>query len=275
MNAPLRFGVLSYVNCLPMTLGLERGKVGDASLAISHGAPADLNRMMAGGELDVSMISTAEFLERRCRYQRLLDFSLWCDGWVESVILFSPLSKAELSEKASITLTVTPESATSVALLQLLQPKAVTEAFSSLEQARVGLMESAIYQGILLIGDSALNPPAWTAGLHAHDLGEWWKERTGCAMTYAVWVARADLDDESLENANSLLNASREWGLRLPPELLDEARRRCGLDVERLRQYFTRLQYRSSVRSAEGLIEFGGRWALNHLIGRPPALAGR
>lgn len=275
MNGPLRFGVLSYVNCLPMTLALEQGEVTDACLSLRRGAPADLNRMMAGGELDVSMVSTAEFLERRCRYQRLVDFSLWCDGWVESVTLFSPYSKTELNHWSTTVLAVTPESATSVALLELLQPQAVTVAFETLEQARADLLESRITQGVLLIGDTALNPPAWTAGLHAHDLGEWWKESTACAMTYAVWVARADLDEERLAMANRLLRASREWGLRLPPELLAEGHRRCGLDEERLRQYFTRLQYVTNTRSAEGLMEFGGRWALNRLIERPPALAGR
>jgi chorismate dehydratase len=272
-NSPLRFGVLSYVNCLPATLALESGRVGDPRLVLSHGSPAELNAMMAAGELDVSLVSTAEFLDRRPLYQRLPDFSLWCDGWVESVTLHSPYDKEQLASMQPV-FAVTPESATSVILLQLLLPNAQTVTFESLRQAQSGL-EDGTFQGVLFIGDRALQPPEWAKEMNAHDLGQWWTERTGLPMTFAVWVARAELDPERVKLATSLLAASREWGQRLEPELLAEGERRSGVDQERLRRYFGRLQYQTTARSAEGLIEFGGRLVLNRLIGRPPALAGR
>jgi chorismate dehydratase len=274
MSAPLRFGVLSYVNCLPATLALETGRVGDPRLQLSHGSPAELNAMMAAGELDVSLVSTAEFLDRRPLYQRLPDFSLWCDGWVESVTLHSPLSKEQLLD-ASPVFAVTPESATSVALLQLLVPRARLVPFSSLEQARSGLQDGS-FQGVLLIGDRALQPPDWARELQAHDLGAWWKERSGLPMTFAVWVARAELDTERVQLATQLLAASRQWGQQLTPELLAEGEARSGVDQERLRRYFQRLQYKTTARSAEGLVEFGGRLVLNRLLDTPTvALVGR
>lgn len=275
MNAPLRFGVLAYVNTLPMTLALESGRVGDPRLVLSHGTPAELNAMMAAGELDVSLVSTAEFLDRRPLYQRLPDFSLWCDGWVESVTLHSPLAKEAFAEMTPV-FAVTPESATSGALLQILVPHARTVSFESLEQARAGLADGS-FHGVLLIGDKALHPPDWTQGMQAHDLGQWWKERTSLPMTFAVWVARVELDAERVRLAADLLAASRDWGLRLEPELLAEGERRCGVEQDRLRAYFQRLQYQTTSRSAEGLVEFGGRLALNRLkTQRPPAaLAGR
>lgn len=273
MTSPLRFGVLSYVNCLPATLALETGRVGDPRLRLSSGSPAELNARMAAGELDVSLVSTAEFLERRPLYQRLPDFSLWCDGWVESVTLHSAYSKDELATLSPV-FAVTPESATSVALLQILVPRARTVCFESLEQARAGLRDGS-FHGVLFIGDRALQPPDWARTLKAHDLGEWWKERTGLPMTFAVWVARADLDAARVQLATRLLAASREWGRRLEPELLAEGEKRSGVDQERLRKYFQRLQYKTTTRSAEGLIEFGGRMVLNRLIGPSPALAGR
>ena len=278
MNSPLRFGVLNYVNCLPATLALETGRVGDPRLVLSHGSPAELNSMMAAGDLDVSLVSTAEFLDRRPLYQRLPDFSLWCDGWVESVTLHSPYSKEQLATMAPV-FAVTPESATSVALLQVLVPQARTVTFESVEQAHSGLSDGS-YHGVLFIGDRALQPPEWARVMNAHDLGQWWKERTGLPMTFAVWVARAELDPERVKLATNLLAASRKWGQLLEPELLAEGERRSGVDEERLRNYFGRLQYQTTARSAEGLIEFGGRLVLNRLkagpgMGRPPALAGR
>lgn len=273
MSAPLRFGVLSYANCLPVTMALETGRVGDPRLVLSHGSPAQLNAMMAAGELDVSLVSTAEFLDRRPLYQRLPDFSLWCDGWVESVTLYSPHSRQRLSEMSPV-FAVTPESATSVALLQILVPNATIVSYQNLEQAESGHKDGT-FQGVLFIGDQALCPPDWAREMIAHDLGEWWKERTGLPMTYAVWVARADLDAERVQLATDLLSASREWGQKLEPELLAEGRRRCGVDEERLGRYFRRLQYRTTARSAEGMVEFGGRMVLNRLMGRPPVLAVR
>lgn len=269
----LRFGVLNYVNCLPVTLGLESGRVGDPRLEISHGSPAELNAMMSAGELDVSLVSTAEFLDRRALYQRLPDFSLWCDGWVESVTLHSAHSKAAFAEMSPV-FAVTPETATSVALLQILVPNAKMVTFESLEQVENGLRDGR-FHGVLLIGDRALQPPDWAKALHAHDLGEWWKQRSGLPMTFAVWVARADLDAERLQLATKLLGASREWGKTLPAELLEQAQRRSGLEEERLRNYFCRLQYQTTMLSAEGLVEFGGRLALNRLLGKSPVLVGR
>ncbi len=281
MSQTLRFGILSYVNCLPATLALETGRVGDPSLEISHGSPAELNAMMASGDLDVSLVSTAEYLERRPQYQRLPEFSLWCDGWVESVTLYSPFSKEAFASLNPV-FAVTPETATSVALLQILVPNAQTMFFESAEQVEKGIASGA-FQGVLLIGDKSLSPPAWTSSLMAHDLGQWWQERTGLPMTYAVWVARVDLDSERLKLANDLLAASRAWGTTLPAELLAEGERRSGVGQERLKAYFQRLQYQTTAHSAEGLVEFGGRLVLNRLktessglrTERPPALAGR
>ncbi len=164
MSEQLRFGILSYVNCLPATYALESGAVGEGNLELTKGSPAELNNLMAHGDLDVSLVSTAEFLNRRERYRRLPGFSLWCDGFVESVTLYSPLSQQELLEGKPV-IAVTPESATSVALTQILVPGCYTRPFTSLEEAAKGLADGT-YQGVLLIGDKALDPPQWCAQYH-------------------------------------------------------------------------------------------------------------
>ena len=57
----LRFGVLSYLNCLPATLGLERRQVEADDWRLTLGHPAGLNQAMRQGRLDVSLVSAAEF----------------------------------------------------------------------------------------------------------------------------------------------------------------------------------------------------------------------
>lgn len=272
MSEQLRFGILSYVNCLPATFALESGAVGGGELKLTKGSPAELNSQMAAGDMDVSLVSTAEFLNRRERYRRLPGFSLWCDGWVESVTLYSPSSKEELLASKP-TVAVTPESATSVALTQILLPDCYTLPFQSLEEARNGLTEGR-YQGVLLIGDKALQPPDWCASYQAHDLGAWWKEKAYLPMTYAVWVARADLDKARIELATKLLEESLEWGRQHKDEVLAEGLRRCPLDRARLDDYFQRIHFQTTQKSAEGLLEFGGRLVLNRLLGRPRRMVG-
>ena len=252
---PLRFGVLTYLNCLPATLALEQGKVGGEEWRLSRGTPADLNGMMRRGELDVSLVSAAEFIENEERYQRLPEFSLWCQGKVESVCLFSPYDRAELESMASPNIAVTPESASSVALTELLLPRCRTEPFETDEGAEVGLRTQR-YQAVLLIGDKALQPPTWVHGLKVHDLCEWWSLERGLPMTFAVWVARRDIEPERLVAAQDVLRRSVEWGKENLPTVLAEGVARSVLSESRLKSYYERLNFEATPASEVGFREY-------------------
>ena len=265
----LRFGILDYINCLRATYALESGSLGTGQLEIIKGSPSQLNGLMSSGELDVSLVSTAEFLNRRHLYQRLGQHSLWCDGFVESVTLFSPLSQTELAT-SRYDLAVTSQSATSVALLQILCPGCQTVPFTDSSELREELLGEGGCQGMLLIGDDALQAPEWTSTLQSHDLSQWWTEQTSLPMTFAVWVAREGLEQERLDQANELLSESLAWGASHLDSVLAEAQARSGLDEDRIRTYLERIQFAPNIKAAEGLLEFGGRVALNSLLGRPP-----
>lgn len=258
MMSKLSFGVLTYLNCLPVTLALEEGRVGSDDLTVERGVPEELNRKMSGGKLDVSVVSTAEYLRNRELYTRLEGFGLWCDGPVESVCLYSKYSRDELLREPGL-IGVTPESATSVALAEILLDGAPTEPFGDLDEARDGI-ESGRYRAVLLIGDRSLEPPHWTAQLSVHDLGEWWKEKTGHPMVYAVWIARRGLDAEQIEVVRSLLGRSLDLGRADPQRVLEEGCRRSGLTAERLASYYGRLHYRTDPASEAGLLEFQERF---------------
>jgi chorismate dehydratase len=250
----LRFGVLSYINCLPATLALELKEVGANELDLWKGTPAQLNHAIRTGELDVSVVSAAEYLENPELYHRLEDFSLWCDGAVRSVCLFSHMQRDELATRA-VRLSVTPESATSVALTRILASQACTSPFTTLEEAEAYLIGERS-QGVLLIGDTALAPPVWTHALTAHDLGAWWKEVTGFPMTYAVWVARRDLGAQELDQARDILARSCQWGEREKKVVLEEAHRRSGLSIEHLDSYLSSIKFQVTRDSAAGYRRF-------------------
>jgi chorismate dehydratase len=264
----LRFGVLAYLNCLPATLGLEKGAVGGHDWTLRRGTPAELNRAMRDGELDVSLVSTAEFLDNEDRYTRLEEFSLWCDGPVESVCLFSNHTPGELGALTDGLIAVTPESASSVALTEILLPGCRTEPFASLEDARAGL-KSGRYEALLLIGDRALEPPVWTRELKVHDLSQWWAEASGHPMTFAVWVARQGLDPGRLNDARSLLNRSVEWGEAHFETVLSEACHRSELSSDRLSRYLEGIHFRTTPASQAGFLEYRSRLMRHRVFGRP------
>ena len=56
MSHRLRFGVLTYVNCLPATLAIEQELVGREELSLQFGTPSELNALMRKGDLDVSLV---------------------------------------------------------------------------------------------------------------------------------------------------------------------------------------------------------------------------
>ncbi|HWZ60243.1 MAG TPA: MqnA/MqnD/SBP family protein, partial [Gemmatimonadaceae bacterium] len=81
-------GRIPYVNCYPVYGAIDRGIVPlDAELVT--GVPTALNRRMADGTLDISVVSAVEYARDCERYLLLPDLAISCDGPVRSVMLFS------------------------------------------------------------------------------------------------------------------------------------------------------------------------------------------
>ena len=84
----MRVGRIPYINCYPVYGGIDRGVVSLQGELID-GVPTELNRQMAAGTLDVSVISAVEYARDAKRYLLLPDLSICSDGPVRSVVLFS------------------------------------------------------------------------------------------------------------------------------------------------------------------------------------------
>ena len=112
----MRIGRIPYVNCYPVYGAIDRGVVAlDGSLVT--GVPSALNKRMADGTLDISVVSAVEYARDARRYLLLPDLAISCDGPVQSVMLFSRRPAEELDGRRVI---VSRSSMTSVALLELL-----------------------------------------------------------------------------------------------------------------------------------------------------------
>src|SRR5688572_30621292 len=112
----MRVGRIPYVNCYPVYGAIDRGIV-SLDATIVDGVPTALNRQMAAGALDVSVISAVEYARDSQRYLLLPDLAISCDGPVRSVALFS---KRPVSELGGRRVLVSRSSMTSLALLELL-----------------------------------------------------------------------------------------------------------------------------------------------------------
>lgn len=255
----MRLGVLSYINSMPLSYGLESGQV-KTDCGVVSGEPAVLNGMAARGELDVTPISSIEFARLADSYQLVPGVCLAAPGPVQSVRLFSRVPLADLPGRSAA---VTTASATSRALLQVLVPGIVVEDLVGepvLDDRR---------PAVLLIGDRALEEVH--GANFVYDLAELWVRDTGLPMVFAVWIAsREFLADcpAALNEVEAALRRSLDWGERNRTEIMEEARRRTGLGPDRLKNYFSALQFRLDRPAAQGLLEFFRRAAAAGLI--PP-----
>ena len=265
-HRPPRLGRIPWINCYPVYAGLDRRHVPiDAELVT--GTAADLNDLLAAGELQVSVVPAVEYARNAAGYHLLPDLAISCDGPVRSVALFS---KRPVHELDGAMVLRTASSRTSILLLELLcrhrwrvQPRfATVRAESSDLDALAGFP----HQAVLVIGDAALLLAARAAYPYMTDLGLAWKEWTGLPFVFAVWAARRDADRESVAHLHGALLASRSWGLAHLDELAVAAADSTGIAVRTTREYLADLDYALSYRHLAGLTDFFRRLAQDGMV---------
>ena len=254
----MRIGRIPYVNCYPVYGAIDRGIVKlDAELV--DGVPTDLNRKMAAGALDISVVSAVEYARDADRYLLLPDLAISCDGPVRSVMLFSKRPAGELSSRDVI---VSKSSMTSVALLELLfenvwhsRPRFVP---GDAEVKDVVIAGSSAADARLVIGDAALVLGSNHRERYpfVYDLGQAWKEWTGQPFVFAVWVAQRATDVKEALVAHAGLIASRNWGLQHLSQLAEQAHTATGVARDVCAEYLSGLDYGLSYPHLAGLTEF-------------------
>ena len=274
-NERLRVGRIPYINCYPVYGAVDRGAV-QLNATLVDGVPTELNRRMAAGSLDVSVVSAVEYARDAKRYLLLPDLAISCDGPVRSVLLFSKRPAAELDGRRVL---VSRSSMTSVALLELLfehvwdaRPQFVP---ANAEITDVEGFGDEEHDARLVIGDAALllgsrlrahrRVPAGYQ--HGYDLGEEWKRWTGLPFVFAVWVAQRATPVAAALGLHATLIESRDWGLRHLDVLAGQAAATTGVDHRSCLEYLSGLDYGLSYHHLAGLTEFFRRLVL---AGRVP-----
>lgn len=263
---PLRLGRIPWINCFPVYGGIDRGVVPVAAELVT-GTAAELNDLLAAGELQVSVVSAVEYARGAAGYHLLPDLAISCDGPVRSVALFS---KRPVHELDGATVLRTASSRTSVLLLELLcrhrwriQPRFATARAESTDLAALAQLP---HEAVLVIGDACLVLAAQGIYPYMTDLGLAWKEWTGLPFVFAVWAARRDADARAVGGVHRSLLASREWGLGQLDDLAQAATDATGIAREVTRAYLGDLDYALSYRHLAGLTDFFRRLAQDGLV---------
>ncbi len=262
----LRLGRIPWINCFPIYGAIDRGQVQvDAELVT--GTAAELNDLLAAGELHLSVVSAVEYARAAASYHLLPDLAISCDGPVRSVALFS---RRPVHELDGATVLRTASSRTSVLLLELLcrhrwriRPRFATVRAESTDlEALAGFPHEAV----LVIGDACLVLAAQGAYPYMTDLGLAWREWTGLPFVFAVWAARRDADQGAVRHVHQGLLAAREWGLEHLDELAGAAAAATGIDPHVTRAYLGDLDYALSYRHLAGLTDFFRRLAQDGMV---------
>jgi chorismate dehydratase len=259
----MRVGRIPYVNCYPVYGAIDRGVV-TLRATLVDGSPSELNERIAGGHLDVSVVSAVEYARDSTRYLLLPDLAVSCDGPVRSVMLFSRRRAEDLGGRRVL---VSRSSMTSVALLELLfenvwqcAPRFIP---GDAELSDVSRFEREEHDARLVIGDAALLLGAGVPGAprypHVYDLGAMWKEWTDLPFVFAVWVALRSTPVKAALAVHAALIESRDWGLSHLPELARQAATTTGVVEPECVRYLTGLDYGLSYPHLAGLTSFFGR----------------
>ena len=258
----MKVGRIPYINCYPVYGAIDRG-IASLAAELVDGVPTALNRQMASGALDVSVVSAVEYARNADRYLLVPNLAISCDGPVRSVALFSKRPASELDGRPVI---VSRSSMTSAALVELLfehvwhaQPHFVP---GDAELSDLLDLDRDPHDARLVIGDAALLLTA-RRGAHermsyryVYDLGAEWKAWTGLPFVFAVWAAqRTSARDQALA-ACAALRASRDWGLDHLPDLARQAADVTGVAAATCLDYLSGLDYGLSYAHLAGLIEF-------------------
>ncbi|MFZ5452723.1 MAG: menaquinone biosynthetic enzyme MqnA/MqnD family protein [Thermodesulfobacteriota bacterium] len=254
MADKVRLGRIQYLNVLPIYFALEN-LFGENGFDLVTGTPADLNAGLRQGRVDLGSVSAMEYGRNFRDYFLLPDLSISSRGPVGSVLLFSRVPVAELDGRS---LLMSAHSASGAALLKVL----MAELYGLQPSYRQGSVEEALTSaddGVLAIGDEALQLQPRGSWPYQLDLGAAWQEWVGLPFVFGVWAVRRDYAaacPEKTAALHYLLLRSRDWGLKALPELSRLAAATLGRPVSELLSYFRQLDYSLGQDHEKGLHTF-------------------
>lgn len=251
----VRLGRISFINVDPVYYGIEHGSI-PGEIRLVRAPPAELNRRMASGMLDISAVSSAAYGNHHKEWLLLPGLSVACRGDVLSVLLVSRVSLEQLDCRRVL---FSDESATAAALTRLLfaykniSPELVTTRVS--DPSHVGADAAAA----LVIGDASLRHN-WRKDFNfVWDLGDLWARHAGLPFVFAVWAVRREFASAYPETVSRTINAlseSKRIGLRHLDAVIQSGSEKLNIDIAITRRYFENFCFDFNNQEKAGLQTF-------------------
>lgn len=254
-NQRIRIGRIDYTNVWPIFHYFHEERFA-GRVELLKQVPAELNRAMAEGHVDMGPISSFSYGEHAHEYVLLPDLSVSAWGTVNSILLFH---RKPLEEIANGRIALVNTSATSVNLLKIILEhfyKGHPDYFTHKPDLD-GMMRQA--DGALLIGDDAIRA-SWTDhGYLVTDLGKEWNRLTGKWMSFAVWAVREDAVNrcpDLIRDVYSCFVESKQKSIADPASMINHAVASIGGTEEYWSIYFNQLAYDFGPPQWEGLSHY-------------------
>jgi chorismate dehydratase len=266
----LRIGQIEYANCTPI-FHILREQFPCSGYEFVTGVPAELNRMLLAGKIDVCPSSSIEYAYHPERYRILPHLSISSIGAVASVLLFSRVPIEKLDGRKIM---LSSESATSVNLLKIL----LGQRFGCSCKYEVAKLGATVADddssALLLIGDSALRTSLEKSDLFEYDLGEMWYSWTGHPFVFALWLCRNEVAEglELKSLARQLVQAKDLVPGRLE-QIATCSKESCWMGQDRLMAYWRdNISYQLDERAQAGLMLYYVKCFECGLIAAVPSL---
>ncbi len=196
----LKVGIIEYLNTVPVYYGFLKGSVKAENVEFVEDVPSELNELMREGFLDISVISSYEYLSNSDKYLLFPDFSISAKKKVLSVLFLSTVPIHQLHRKD---VWLTRSSMTSRELLKhLLKNVYGVEPnyyYYSLKDNDLPKNPTAL----LTIGDDAFKLLKNKRFTFIYDLAEEWFNIHGLPFVFAVWAVRKEVYEKKPEEVKS------------------------------------------------------------------------
>lgn len=217
-----RLGQIRYTNTLPFYHGLvSMTETADGGLKSLTGTPAEINRKISEGEIDIAPISSLEYLNHQERYLLFPDLCIGSRDFSGSVLL---LSKEPIQGLKDAPVALTAASLSAATLLKiLLKFKFQFENSFPVESSPPDQMLQHT-RACLAIGDEALffRPQEF---VYKTDLSQVWWEWTARPFCFSLWAVRRSYYEKNAEGVNGFyrrLKSNLENNLQDLEKLLRE-----------------------------------------------------
>ena len=235
----LNIGYMDYANVYPIFYFLLK----DKNLKFTKGYPAFLNKEIRESRVDISPSSSIEFARNHDLYKIIPNICVSSIGPVKSVNLYSKYKVEDLNNKKVYW---TKESNTSTVLCRI-----ILEKFYNLKPIYTSNEDEA--DASLLIGDKALFEYYKPRKDFIIDLGEEWYNHTSLPFTFALWIARKNL--EETEELKGFVSNLHEIVNNFPKDsnILSSGYIEKGYTLEQLDDYWNTIRYNITEDHIKGL----------------------